>query len=88
MENGFMDFIDDIIELRRITKETIPKFEKELQMWRERFLRSVPVHTNNETDASIWLYFTRASPDHMTKNGPEKCLQDIKKIFMRDANEN
>jgi hypothetical protein len=81
MADNFMDFIDEIIELRKLENEIIPKFSDEIMMWRQKFLNQLPIYQDEESVAKIWHCFLSASSERMLKDGPDQYLKDIEKIF-------
>lgn len=75
----------ELQSLREFKNSIYPHLEKELTMWRCMYLDSIFPARYKEKEAQVRRYFSKASSEHMSKNGPEACLQDIEKIFNKGA---
>lgn len=81
MTSEIMNFIDEVIDLRKFKNETWNKYEKELQMWRNKFLDS---REGAKNDKKLRMHFLMATPEHIMRNGPEVCILEIQKLFVQE----
>lgn len=74
------DLFEELTELREFRDEIWPKYERELQMWRNKFLDSI-----DEIKENGWVrkYFLIAAPEHVLNKTPLGCVEDIKNILQQ-----
>ncbi len=77
MSDNFIDFIDNIIELRKSQKSA----SAEIAMWRKRFLKTVPPHEDEQLDADIYFSFISISSDDMITKKPEDHIKNLEEYF-------
>ncbi len=87
-ENQLVECMKDLIDAHEFREKNLKQFESELEMWRTRYLNSLPLHKEKEKSAAVWIYFLHAAPDHMVRRGPEQCLKDIEYSLKGFSHEN
>lgn len=80
-----LEQLEELKDLRKFRYETWLLYEKELTMWRNKYLDSFPDFVRSQD--AVKKYFLIASPEHVLKNGPLNCVKDICKIFICGLNE-
>lgn len=73
------DLVAAIKELIRCYEECQPHSHsnKEIIMWRERFLSSLPKLEDKNKASKLWCYFLYTPSSVMMKSSPEKIIEEL-----------
>jgi hypothetical protein len=77
----FIDALRKMVEYYDYAEEKENDLNKELIMWRERFLSSLPKLDNPEKAAYIWNVFLAYPSETFLTNNPEAHIEKIAKYY-------